>query len=497
MQKYFLQIAFFFVAFVANCVNNGAMSTLPEKFRGCRVLIVEDVLPLSIQYRAFIKSLEVEVVTAATIEQAKRQIDQGIWHAALIDINLPDGSGFDVMKVMTAKCPTCAVVVISAEDSIENAVRAAHAGAMDFIEKPIDPDRLLITMRNALQTSVLANKVEALSTDKKDKFCSFIGSSAVMQAVYKTIETVAQSRVPVFIYGESGTGKELAADAIHRSSSRVKRPFIALNCAAIPKDLIESELFGHVKGSFSGATVDRNGAFIEADQGTLFLDEIAEMDINVQAKLLRVLQTGEVRRVGEMKHRSVDVRIVCASHRDLYTQVKAGLFREDLFYRLYVVSLELPPLKDRGHDVMQIAQAMLERYSREDGKQFQDFSPQAATLLATYDWPGNVRELINVIRATVALNDGPEVTVDMLPAQLQRKPLDPHASPAVASEANSRNVATARVDSVSPSDILTLAQVERQAIERAMQILNGNISRVAKALGVNASTLYRKMNQWM
>jgi two-component system, repressor protein LuxO len=161
------------------------------------------------------------------------------------------------------------------------------------------------------------------------------------------------------------------------------------------------------------------------------------------------------------------------------------------------VSLELPPLKDRGHDVMQIAQAMLERYSREDGKQFQDFSPQAATLLATYDWPGNVRELINVIRATVALNDGPAVTVDMLPAQLQRKPLDPHASPAVASEANSRNVATARVDSVSPSDILTLAQVERQAIERAMQILNGNISRVAKALGVNASTLYRKMNQWM
>lgn len=471
------------------------MSNLPEKFHGCRVLIVEDVLPLSIQYRAIIKSLEVEVVSVATIEQAKRQIAEGLWHAALIDINLPDGSGFDVMQVMTAKYPTCAVVVISAEDSIDNAVRAAHAGAMDFIEKPIDPDRLLITMRNALQTSVLANKVATLSTVKKDKFCSFIGGSAVMQAVYKTIETVAQSRVPVFIYGESGTGKELAADAIHRSSTRVKQPFIALNCAAIPKDLIESELFGHVKGAFSGATVDRNGAFIEADQGTLFLDEIAEMDINVQAKLLRVLQTGEVRRVGEMKHRSVDVRIVCASHRDLYAQVKAGLFREDLFYRLYVVSLELPPLKDRGDDVMQIAQVMLDRYVREDGKEFKGFTEQAQALLYAYDWPGNVRELINVVRATVALNNGPEVTSEMLPAQLHRRDLERTLlnNGSVVRSSSSTTSATAEF---SVADIQTLAQIERQAIERAMKVLNGNISQVAKALGVNASTLYRKMNQW-
>jgi len=470
------------------------MSNLPEKFRGCRVLIVEDVLPLSIQYRALIKSLDVDVVAVATIEQAKRQIEQGVWHAALVDINLPDGSGFDVIEAMAAKYPACAVVVISAEDSIDNAVRAAHAGAMDFLEKPVDPERLLITIRNALQTSVLAEKVAALSPVKNDRFCSFIGSSAVMQAVYKTIETVAQSRVPVFIHGESGTGKELAADAIHRSSSRVKQSFIALNCAAIPKELIESELFGHVRGAFSGATADRNGAFIEADRGTLFLDEIAEMDINVQAKLLRVLQTGEVRRVGEMKHRSVDVRIVCASHRDLYAQVKAGLFREDLFYRLYVVTLELPPLKDRGDDVMQIAQAMLERYAREDGKEFKAFSEQAQSLLSAYDWPGNVRELINVVRATVALNKGSEVTSEMLPAQLQRRDLEKQSNHLSAT--SPINLTPSIATEFSDADIPTLAQIERQTIERAMQVLNGNISRVAKALGVNPSTLYRKMNQW-
>lgn len=488
------------------------MKTSPHTFPGARVLIVEDVLPLSIQYRGLIQSLGVEVAVAATAAQAKRLIEQGgTWNATLMDINLPDGSGFDVMLQMTTACPTCAVVVISAEDSIDNAVRAAHAGAMDFLEKPVEPDRLQITMRNALQANLLANQVAALTPTKSDRFFNFIGSSKPMQAVYKMIETVAQSRVPVFIYGESGTGKELAADAIHRSSTRATAPFMALNCAAIPKDLIESELFGHVRGAFSGATTDRNGAFIEADKGTLFLDEIAEMDINVQAKLLRVLQTGEVRRVGEMKQRSVDVRIVCASHRDLYERVKAGLFREDLFYRLYVVSIELPRLAQRGDDILEIAQAMLERYAKEDKKQFQSFAPEARSLLAQYDWPGNVRELINAVRATVALYDASQVEADMLPMSIQRptlaKAVTDRAAVSVATSptpvlAHTPMSAPMAVTMTEPAPVVTtmpmrtLAAIERDAIEEAMRAFDGNIGRVAKVLDVNPSTLYRKMSRW-
>lgn len=480
-----------------------AVSSVPNKFPGCRVLIVEDVLPLSIQYRALAKPLGVDTVVAASAAEARRQIPLGPWHAALVDINLPDGSGFDVMQEMTQRWPTCAVIVVTGEDSVDNAVRAAHAGAMDFIEKPVEPDRLQITLRNALQTSMLASQVQALTPTKRDRFHSFIGQSPVMLAVYRMIETVAASRAPVFVQGESGTGKELAAEAIHRCSNRAGASLVAINCAAIPKDLIESELFGHVKGAFTGATNDRNGAFIEADRGTLFLDEIAELDINVQAKLLRALQTGEVRRVGETKSRMVDVRIVCASHRDMYTQVQAGLFREDLFYRLYVVPVDLPPLRERGEDIPLIAQAMLARYAKEDGKQFSEFSAAAAARLAAYGWPGNVRELINVVRAVVAMNDAVVVEEAMLPPKLLgRAPAGFVAGPAVRALAMAP-VAVPVGELPAPAGgpgptavVRPLADVEREAIEHAMRVFGGNITHAAKALCVNPSTIYRRMAIW-
>jgi two-component system repressor protein LuxO len=480
-----------------------AVSSVPNKFPGCRVLIVEDVLPLSIQYRALAKPLGVDTVVAASAAEARRQIPLGPWHAALVDINLPDGSGFDVMQEMTQRWPTCAVIVVTGEDSVDNAVRAAHAGAMDFIEKPVEPDRLQITLRNALQTSMLASQVEALTPTKRDRFHSFIGQSPVMLAVYRMIETVAASRAPVFVQGESGTGKELAAEAIHRCSNRAGASLVAINCAAIPKDLIESELFGHVKGAFTGATNDRNGAFIEADRGTLFLDEIAELDINVQAKLLRALQTGEVRRVGETKSRMVDVRIVCASHRDMYAQVQAGLFREDLFYRLYVVPVDLPPLRERGEDIPLIAQAMLARYAKEDGKQFSEFSAAAAARLAAYGWPGNVRELINVVRAVVAMNDAVVVEEAMLPPKLLgRAPAGFVAGPAVRALAMAP-VAVPVGELPAPAGgpgptavVRPLADVEREAIEHAMRVFGGNITHAAKALCVNPSTIYRRMAIW-
>lgn len=477
------------------------MATTDHTFPDCRLLIVEDVLPLAIQYRVMAKPLGVEIVTTASVREALSQINSGPWHAALVDINLPDGSGFEVMEAITSHWPHCAVIVISGEDSIDNAVRAAHAGAMDFIEKPVEADRLQITLRNALQAASMAQRVEKLEqleSTKRGQFHAFIGSSPAMRAVYQMVETVSQSKAPVFIRGESGTGKELAADAIHRCSPRRNKPFVALNCAAIPKELIESELFGHIKGAFTGATADRTGAFMEADQGSLFLDEIAEMDIGVQAKLLRALQTGEIKRLGETRSKTVDVRIICATHRDLYAEVQAGRFREDLFYRLYVIPLDLPPLRERGNDILEIAGVMLARYSAEDKKRFKRFSAESRTALLDRAWPGNVRELINVVRAAVALNDGETVEVAMLPLQ-QGTAAGPRATPApqntgVAAESLSPPATTS--PRASPQNIKPLAQVEREAIEAAMRACDGNITRAARALQVNPSTIHRKMSVW-
>jgi two-component system, repressor protein LuxO len=469
-------------------------------FSECRLLIVEDVLPLAIQYRIMAKPLGVEIMTAGSVSEALGQIDAGPWHAALVDINLPDGSGFEVLEAITRRWPHCAVIVTSAEDSLDNAVRAAHAGAMDFIEKPVEIDRLQITLRNGLQAARLAQKVESLEQldhGKRTQFHSFIGSSPAMRSLYQMIETVAQSNAPIFIRGESGTGKELAADAIHRCSARKKKPFVALNCASIPKELIESELFGHVKGAFTGAVTDRMGAFMEADQGTLFLDEIAEMDIGVQAKLLRALQTGEIRRLGETRTKTVDVRVICATHRDLYAEVRAGRFREDLFYRLYVIALELPPLRERGQDILEIAQAMLLRYSSEEGKKFKRFSEDCCAALLARQWPGNVRELINVVRAAVALHDGETVELQMLsPAQAPAGPLDGSglASQSMPVPAATIGSGAALIDD--KQRIKPLALVEREAIEAALRAFGGNVTRAAKALEVNPSTIHRKMSAW-
>lgn len=465
-------------------------------FPGYRALIVEDVLPLAIQYRAYVKPLGIETVVARSVADAAGKIEQGPWHVALVDIKLPDGTGFDVMERLQACWPDCAVIVISAEDSKDTAVRAADAGALDFIEKPVDPDRLRITLRNALRTAALNAEVEQLAPGKRGQFCRFVGDSAAMRVVYQTIETVASSRVPVFVQGESGTGKELAAEAIHQCSPRAQRALVPINCASIPTGLIESELFGHVKGAFTGATSDRNGAFIEADQGTLFLDEVAELDLEVQAKLLRVLQTGEVRRLGETRQRTVDVRLISATHRDLYAMVRAGQFREDLYYRLHVVPVELPPLRQRGKDILLIADAVLNRYAREDHRHFKGFTEESKALLMGHQWPGNVRELINTIRAVVAMHDGEQVEASMLASRLQaeRPPAPPLLAPAPPA---ALPVVKDQTAPAGPAGILPLALVERQAIETALRAFGGNITRAAKALQVNPSTIYRKMASWL
>jgi two-component system, repressor protein LuxO len=492
---------------------------LPNSFPGARVLVVEDLIALAIQYRTLAARLGVEVKTAGTVAQAKEAARQGPWHAALVDLNLPDGSGFEVMEALLAEQPGCSVVVVTAEDSLDNAMRASAAGAFDFIEKPVEAERLLVTLRNALHTAGLAQQVQQLSRNAQgpEQFEQFIGQSPQMQTVYRMLETVASSNAPVCIEGESGTGKELAAQAVHARSPRSRKAFVPINCAAIPRELIESELFGHVKGAFTGANADRAGAFSEADKGTLFLDEIAELDISVQAKLLRVLQTGEVKRLGEDKTRRVDVRIVCATHRKLAQLVREASFREDLFYRLYVVPIELPPLRERGDDVSLIARALLRRYAGEDGKAFEDFSPETLRRLQAHNWPGNVRELVNVVRAVVALHNGPLVEPSMLPASLNNQTSLAASAPAPrASSAASalgldgeplwfakpeatptpKAAASTPLETYEKTKVRPLMDLEREAVDYALGAFGGNVAQAAKALQINPSTLYRKIQAW-
>ncbi|HEC91037.1 MAG TPA: sigma-54-dependent Fis family transcriptional regulator, partial [Alphaproteobacteria bacterium] len=328
------------------------------------------------------------------------------------------------------------------------------------------------------------------------EYYGFIGSSLSMQAVYRIIDSVSASKATVFITGESGTGKEICAEAIHDNSPRSDKPFIAINCGAIPKDLMESEIFGHAKGSFTGAIADRDGAAKLADGGTLFLDEICEMEQSLQTKLLRFVQTESFQKVGGSKLEKVDIRIICATNRDPQAEVKEGRFREDLFYRLHVVPIHLPPLSEREDDALDIARYFLRQYAREEGKDFEEFSAEAEAAISSYSWPGNVRQLQNAIRNIVVLNDGDEVAGYMLPP-----PLDAVLS-------GSRDFGT--IDRVADTGasggqpavggqaplIRPLAEVEREVIERAIAICGGNIPKAAQHLGISASTIYRKKTAW-
>ncbi|WP_407690280.1 sigma-54 interaction domain-containing protein [Salinivibrio siamensis] len=324
-----------------------------------------------------------------------------------------------------------------------------------------------------------------------------------MQAVYRVIESAAPSKATVFITGESGTGKEVCAEAIHAASTRSNKPIIALNCAAIPKDLIESELFGHVKGAFTGAASEREGAAEMANGGTLFLDEICEMDMDLQSKLLRFIQTGSFQKVGSSQVKSVDVRFVCATNRDPWLQVQQGKFREDLYYRLHVIPLELPPLRERGDDVIAIANALLALFSAEEGKDFCRFSDEVTTQLLRYDWPGNVRQLQNVIRNIVVLHNGEEVSKEMLPSPVARVSGAEIASTGDNTRSEAANSASATHEPVKPAspvvmkaDIEPLWKTEKRAIEVAIDVCNGNIPQAAGLLEVSPSTLYRKLQAW-
>jgi two-component system repressor protein LuxO len=377
------------------------------------------------------------------------------------------------------------VIATSARGSLTAAVAAVRAGAVDFLAKPIGAAQLLEKLEAAAaawraeRQGAPAPQPAAEPTRPGTDFAAFVGRSPAMREIYEHIRRIAPSRAPVFITGQSGTGKELCAEALHAVGPAADRPFVAINCSAIPKDLMESEIFGHVRGAFTGASDNRTGAAELADGGTLFLDEVAEMDQGIQAKLLRFLQSGTIRRVGGSEEKRVDVRVICATNRDPVAEVEAGRFRGDLFYRLHVLPIHLPPLAERREDILPLAETFLSQFSAEEGKHFTGFAPDAAARLLAAPWPGNVRQLQNTIRRIVVLHDGDLVTGAMFPAR-------PGGEAAAGSPPRSP-VGEA---------ILPFWQQEKAIIEAALAAFDGNIARAAAALDLSPSTIYRKRQAW-
>ncbi len=450
----------------------------------------------------------------ATGKEALAHLSSNMPDCILLDLELPDMTGLEIMEKIGSDGLPCPVIMITAHGSINVAVEAMRLGAFDFIVKPFTADRLIVTMRNALDRLALESIVETYREKiDRDGFHGLIGNSLNMQAVYRMIESAADSKATIFIKGESGTGKELCARAIHEESPRRGGPFIALNCAAIPKELMESEIFGHIRGSFSGAISDRDGAASAADGGTLFLDEICEMDINLQSKLLRFLQTETFQRVGSSDTESVDIRFICATNRDPLNEVHEGRFREDLYYRLHVIPLDLPPLRDRGEDTVTLATSFLSEYAGQESKKFKKLSMATRAMLLSHSWPGNVRELQNVMRQIVVLNDGDEVTPEMLP-KLSGSPGNiVHTEPVLPTSERSdespvddtAKEAESILDDENGVDgdmeelaglIKPLADVERDAIEHAIKLCDGKVRIAATLLGISHATLYRKINSW-
>lgn len=453
-----------------------------QKAKTKYLLMVEDTASVAALYRSYLTPLKIDINIVGTGRDAIDSLNYRTPDLILLDLRLPDMTGMDVLHAVKEKNPDVPVIFMTAHGSIDTAVEAMRHGAQDFLIKPCEADRLRVTVNNALRKAKkLKNDAESAGSQG---YQGFIGSSQTMQAVYRTIDSAASSKASIFITGESGTGKEVCAEAIHATSQRGDKPFIAINCAAIPKDLIESELFGHVKGAFTGAATDRQGAAELADGGTLFLDELCEMDLELQTKLLRFIQTGTFQKVGSSKMKSVDVRFVCATNRDPWKEVEAGRFREDLYYRLYVIPLHLPPLRERGDDIIEIAYSLLGFMSKEEGKDFIRLAPEVVERFARYEWPGNVRQLQNVLRNVVVLNNGREIHLEMLPPPLNQP------------SANEIRVTLPQNDSVSVQDIFPLWLTEKNAIEQAIKACDGNIPKAAGYLDVSPSTIYRKLQAW-
>ncbi len=437
------------------------------------LLIVDDEPNILTSLR---RALELEDFHAITARSGSLALDAVAMKApdlVLLDVAMPEINGIEVLRRLKATWPDLPVVMMSGHSTIETAVEATKLGAQDFVEKPLSTERLLITIDNALALGRLREENARLKAARGDEG-EMLGSSPVMKRVFDVIHKTAPTLGRVLITGENGTGKELVARALHEGSPRVDNPFIKVNCAAIPQDLIESELFGHEKGAFTGATRSRKGKFEVADGGTLFLDEIGDMSASAQAKVLRALQEGEIERVGGTDTLKVDVRIVAATNKKMPEEIAAGRFREDLFYRLAVVPIELPPLRERRSDIPILVEYFLGHACALHGRRLKDMDQAAVTLLMQHDWPGNVRELKNSIERLVILTDG-----------------NIHDADVQAILPSVKKVQTAYRRGVALRE--QIAAAEREIVLGALADNAGHVSKTAEALGLERSHLYKKM----
>ncbi len=395
----------------------------------------------------------------------------------LSDVRMPGMDGISLMQRALKNNPELMCIILTAYGDVELAVEAMKLGAMDFMTKPINLDKLELMLGRVLKAKriELENEQLRVQLDNKYGLENIIGRSTVMQEVFDTIRQVAGSRATVLIQGESGTGKELVAKAIHQLSPRTKGPFVAVHCAALAHNLLESELFGHEKGAFTGAMERRIGRFEKADGGSLFLDEISEINASVQVKLLRALEERQIERVGNDTPVDVDSRLIAATNRDLKNMVDEGEFREDLFYRLYVVVITLPPLRERQDDILLLLNHYLSVFNEENHKQFEGFTSAAYDLLAAYDWPGNIRELRNLVERMVVLTQGKVLDVKDIPSHIYEK---------------------INADNLGMSADLTVDEMEKQMIIRALEKMGANRTKAAEKLGISRRTLHRKLNQY-
>ncbi|MGH6666159.1 MAG: sigma-54-dependent transcriptional regulator [Pseudolabrys sp.] len=475
------------------------------------VLIVDDEPVQRRLLEAMVQRFGYQAVVAEGGDAALKLLggDQRI-DCVVLDLVMPDLDGLGVLARMREQGIDIPVIVQTAHGGIDNVVSVMRAGATDFVVKPASPERLQVSLRNALATKALAGELQRIKR-KQDGTLSIVDiitRSPAMQPVMKAAEKAAASTIPVLIEGESGVGKELIARAIHGSGARRSKPFVAVNCGAMPENLVESILFGHEKGAFTGATDKHTGKFIEADGGTLFLDEVGELPPAAQVKLLRALQEGEVEPVGGRKSVKVDVRIISATNRDLIADVKAGRFREDLFYRLHVFPISVPPLRQRAEDIPELARHFLARFAAEEGKHLRAIDAEAMALLMAHRWPGNVRQLENAVFRAVVLADGehigahefPQISAHVSAEAPHRQPMI-ELSPAIAAawpeareaaHAGELTMGTLRLTDAQ-GDVRPLEEIERDTIRFAIVHYREQMSEVARRLKIGRSTLYRKL----
>ena len=446
--------------------------------KGHRILVVDDDLEMCGLLSDVLSGEGFSVITTGDSLEAAKILKKEEFDLIVTDLKMKGLKGFDLLEEATKVAPMMPVIIITAFGTIESAIKAMKMGAYDYITKPFQMDELLLTVRKALETHLLKKEVIRLRKEVESRyhFHQLIGKSLPMQKIYDLIERISDSSSNVLITGESGTGKELVAKAIHYNGVRKEGPFVAINCAAIPETLLESELFGYKKGAFTDAKSDKKGLIFEANEGTLFLDEITEMPLTLQAKLLRVIENREVRPLGDTNSYPIDVRIISSSNRDIKSTIQEGRLREDLYYRLNVIDIQLPPLRERKEDIPLLIQHFITKFSNEFKKNISGVSKDVLKLLLNYSWPGNVRELENVIQRAMTLSQHEVILPEDLPATVIQTPDKKLVEKAL-------------------EENFTLDQLEKKYIKKVLIEAGGNKSKAAEILGLDRKTLYRKLGE--